>query len=175
MEKSFFFIAIIPPKEICDDIESFKQILSEQFDTHRSLRHIPHITLAPPFHIDKDFETKLKEILNDFSRGLKPFPINLEDFSTFKKHTLFVDVENSESLSALHSNLLELVNSEPKLLHKPVKYFQKFNPHVTIAYRDLEPNFKGAWSYFEKVKFTATFEFTSFALLKHNGEKWEVV
>ena len=51
-----------------------------------------------------------------------------------------------------------------------------FKPHMTIAYRDLQPNlFKEAWKEYETNKYTAAFDVNNFHLLQHNGKAWNII
>ena len=174
MDKSFFFIAILPPSPIYEEIKSYQKIVSEQFDSHKSLKHIPHITLVPPFHILSSNELDLSSMLQNFKSELTSFEITINGFSHFKKHTLFVNVMTSSEIERLHKKLLEALN-DSDLLNKPIHYFQQYNPHITIGYRDLEPHFKPAWNYFEPLPYQRGFVCTEFVLLKHNGAFWEMI
>jgi len=49
--ENLYFIAIIPTKEICDEIEVFKFDFTQHFESHEALRVIPHITLKAPFKL----------------------------------------------------------------------------------------------------------------------------
>ena len=172
MNKSFYFISIIPSKEVFKQIKHYQKIMATQFNSPKSFGHIPHLTLIPPFHIDSALESQLKTLLTTFSRNLEPFPIQIKGFSYFKKHTIFAEIKKTESLEKLHFELLKLLNNEPDLLTKPIQYFQKYNPHITIGYKDLKPNFKTAWEFFETETISHSFIFEKIDLLKHNGEKW---
>lgn len=174
METSLLFISIIPPKEIYDKIKEHQKVMSEQFDSHKSYGHIPHITLIPPFHIDASKDEELKAFLSNFKEAV-PFKIEIDGFSHFKKHTVFAAIKPSDELVELHTKLLERLNSTTDLLVKKISYFQKYNPHITIAYKDIEPNFKEAWSYFENVEFNENFKFERISLLQYDGEKWSIV
>ena len=51
-----------------------------------------------------------------------------------------------------------------------------FNPHYTIAYRDIsEKEFDLAWEEYQQKTFEANFTCTYFTLLKHTGIKWITV
>ena len=65
------------------------------------------------------------------------------------------------------------MNAAENLLPKPIHYFQKFHAHITIAYRDLEPNFKPAWEYFQNQELEMNFLCDQITILKHNGEFWQ--
>jgi len=175
METSFYFLAIIPPEDIYKQLKSYQKIMSEQFGSHKCLHHIPHLTLIPPFELSNKLESKLINLLDVFSTEITPVNVEFNGFSHFKKHTLFADVIYSPKLNSLQSGLLQLLNNEPNFLTKSINYFQKFNPHITIAYRDLKPNFAAAWDYFKNEKMENIYVNKSISLLKHNGKKWEVI
>ena len=51
-----------------------------------------------------------------------------------------------------------------------------FNPHVTIAYRDLQHTmFIEAWEEYREKKYAAGFRVSSFQLLQHDGNMWNVI
>jgi 2'-5' RNA ligase len=51
-----------------------------------------------------------------------------------------------------------------------------FNPHMTIAYRDLtKENFMAAWPEFESRPFHASFLVDHICLLKHNRRTWDIL
>lgn len=172
--QSLFFISIIPPKEAYDIIKGHQKTMSKKFDSHKSYGHIPHITLVPPFRIDENKEDLLKTVLSKIDQK-DSFDICIDGFSHFKKHTVFAEVVPSDELYELQQIVLKGLNSTPDLLLKKINYFQKFRPHITIAYKDIEPNFKSAWQYFEDLIIKEIFRYNGFSLLKYDGEKWSVV
>ena len=172
-EKSLYFIAIIPPQPVYGEIKHYQKIMADEFNSHKSYSHIPHITLVPPFRIDIDKEMELKSILSSMDE-LPSITLEICGFSHFKKHTIFAEVKSNSILEKLHVNLLQLLNQSPNLLFKKINYFQKYRPHITIGYRDLEPNFEQAWHYFKSKQINITFDVHHFSLLKHNGEKWKI-
>jgi 2'-5' RNA ligase len=53
---------------------------------------------------------------------------------------------------------------------------RSFNPHMTIAYRDLtKENFLKSWPEFETRAFRESFIVDHVCVLKHNRQKWEVI
>jgi len=52
----------------------------------------------------------------------------------------------------------------------------RFSPHITIAYRDLQPRmFKEAWNEYASKQYAASFVINSFQLLQHKNGRWNVV
>lgn len=172
-DKSLYFISLIPPKREYEIIKGFQKVMSEQFDSHKSFGHIPHLTLVPPFHVDDDKEAEVRKIIDEIT--FEPFSLKLKGFGYFKKHTIFIKVEENKTLEKLHFGLIRKLNQAPGLLSKQITYFQLFKPHITIAYRDLETNFKQAWEYFQHQNIEEHFDVNEISLLKHDGEKWEII
>jgi len=54
--------------------------MSDKFNSHKLYKHIPHLTLVPPFKIDKDKEELLKSVLTDFN-NVDTFDIQLDGFN----------------------------------------------------------------------------------------------
>lgn len=171
-EKSLFFIAIIPSNDVYGVIKGHQKIMSEQFDSHKSYGHIPHITLVPPFRIDVELEKDLINLIKDVK--IEANKIKIKGFNHFKKHTIFIDMEFNEKLSELHTTLFDKLNST-NWFEKKLTYYQRFNPHITIGYKDLKSTFKEAWGYFENQKIEEEFTISSISILKYDGEKWGII
>ena len=175
MNKSLYFISIIPPTEVYEIIKSHQKVMSEQFNSHKAYKHKVHLTLIPPFFIDSSKEDKLRCLLKTYTDSIESFSIHLKNFSHFKKHTIYADVVKSDELYELKEGLLKLLNEDNDLLVKKINYFQKFNPHITIGYKDLESNFKDAWNHFGNQIITDKFDYQSITLLKRGVKKWVII
>ena len=76
--------------------------------------------------------------------------------------------------------IVELINNENNELENISNEVDKsdigFNPHMTIAYRDLSPElFQQAWHEYKHKKFEAEFEVDAFYLLQHDSKKWNII
>lgn len=176
MEK-LFFIAVIPPKPLAEDITAIKQDFADRFESRRALRIMPHITLAPPFKL---FEGKRKGLLEWFEKltfSISAFEVTLNGFGTFdkpKSPVVFVKPEPSKNLDALQKELMGRLSN---LLPKEKAFTEEdFHAHMTVSYRDLSvANFKKAWQEYQSKDFSASFTVESFHLLEHDGTKWNVI
>lgn len=55
-------------------------------------------------------------------------------------------------------------------------YVRNFNPHLTVAYRDLtHENFEKAWKEYENKIFEERFEVEKVGLYKHFDQKWNLI
>lgn len=174
MENNLFYIAIIPNNKVIEEVRKFQLIVSEEFNSSKSLTHIPHITIIPPFHIPISKTDFLVNVLTDFRIGFQQIEIVLDGFSHFKNHTIFIEVNNNQLLVKFHETLKKELNNTPELLPKQIHYFDRFQPHITIAYKDLKPNFKNCWSYFSELSFTQKFECNSFYLFNYENSGWQI-
>ncbi|WP_240916544.1 2'-5' RNA ligase family protein [Pedobacter sp. HDW13] len=95
----------------------------------------------------------------------------LKNFNAFPEHTFYIDVEPNEGIMNLGKQIRkELIPL--KLLDK--KDSNKFNPHLTLAFRDLKPPvFKEILTDFKDRKFKREFQVSSFAVYKYIDKRWQ--
>ena len=168
VEKSLFFIAIIPPEPIKSQVVDLKIEFSEKYNTFHALKSPPHITLIPPFRISENKAQDLTKELSRFSAIENAFPISLNGFGAFAPRVIYISIDRNKELSKLHRR------SNSKFSEICTK--TNFNPHMTIAFRDITFDiFRKAWSEYEKKPMSQTFQVSSIYLLKHNGKSWDIV
>jgi 2'-5' RNA ligase len=169
-----YFIAIVAPKEIADDVLNWKNLMKERFNCLVALRSPTHITLVPPFWMDELLEHKLKDSIAAFSQQQPSFEIYLENFGAFRPRVIFVDVVANRSLEALYAQLLQFLIA-PNIF--PVKKDDRpFHPHITIATRDLhKKTFQEAWEIFSGKEYKTSWRAESVSLLRHNQKNWDVI
>lgn len=169
-----YFIAIVPPEPVHLKALQLKHYFREQYNSKASLNSPPHITLHMPFRWRKDREQGLVESLKQFAATKSQFEIRLTGFSSFEPRVIFIDVARSEALDELQKQLKRFCKIELNLFNADYKDLG-FNPHITLAFRDLKkPQFYKAWEEFRTKSFVATFSVSSITLLKHDGKVWEV-
>ena len=175
MNESLYFIAIVPPKEIQDEITKLKHEVAERYESKHALRSPPHITLHMPFKWkDKRFD-ELAEVMKKLNERLEPFEIQLRDFDYFEPRVVFVNVVANEKLEELQKKVVDVCRKQLKLDNANYKN-RPFHPHITIAFRDLKKRmFYEARKEFEKREVSFEFQAKEITLLKHDGKKWNVV
>lgn len=174
MPQSLYYIAVIPPGPIAEEVKSIKQEFASRYNSSRALRSPAHITLQAPFWSDPSSEIPLTEKLKMFCNGRESFRVQLSDFSRFDKRVIFADVTANEKLHQLHKDLMYFLRD--KLNFPASGTSLSFHPHMTVAYRDLTPEmFTKAWEEFKLREFKAEFEVKSISLLKHNRKEWDVL
>lgn len=177
-KENIYFIAIIPPKDICNEITTFKIDFKTRFLSSAALKTIPHITLKAPFKISPGEHDPLLQWFRTLPLTAQPFPIELKDFEAFgSKHkpVIFVRPLLTDALRILQENILanfRISWPEAGIMKNEVD----FHPHITIAYRDLQREYyKEAWKEYETKKYKAEFIVNSFHLLQHDASKWNVI
>ena len=173
MKDALFFIAIVPDAQIQQEVTEFKQYLAEHFGASHALKSPPHITLFPPFKWPQDRVEALLAMLRDFAAPEARFEIMLKNFNAFAPSVIYVDVMPNELLQNFQQRLENQLEKEFDL--KNDRGHHGFNPHMTIAHKDLKHGlFAEAWQYFSLQHYARTFEVENIALLQHNGRRWDI-
>lgn len=169
-----YFIAIVPHEKLCDEIVAIKQDFADTYNSKGALRSPAHITLHMPFLWKEEKEEKLLNELAAFKFDTSNFDITLNNFSRFGERVIFIDVEKNEVLNSLQKQLVRHVKQMLNLFNQD-EDLRGFHPHITVAFRDLKKEqFKKAWQAYKEKEFKAAFNCASFALLKHDGKRWNV-
>lgn len=177
-KENLYFIAIIPSQEIRDEITGFKKDFADRFESKKALKVIPHITLKAPFKLPAAELSKLQEWFRQLYINLETFEIELKDFGAFhNKNNPVVFVQPIMNIH-LYSLQQEIIRSfrlfYPQVAVQDLEI--KYKPHITVAYRDLDPErFRQAWKEYQVKKYTATFRVNDFHLLQHNGKEWKSI
>lgn len=144
METSFtektnlFFIAIIPQEKVYNEVVEFKNDFANRFDSRKALKVMPHITLKTPFKLANSKTEQLVLWFNRLYINTVAFKIPLKDFGSFNNPlnpVIFIKPAITTALFVLQKEIVSsFTNSFPESIHAMDK---KFNPHMTVAYRDL--------------------------------------
>jgi len=147
---SLFYIAIDCPPAIDEKIEGMKEYMEREYGCKAARKSPAHLTIVPPFRAEDELQTELNGFVTTYNVGVVPFDIKLKDYGQFADRVLFVDVERpNEALNTLEKECMaEFGDKFPMIIFgmKP-----DFNPHVTIATRDIpEGALANAKRYFEE-------------------------
>ena len=172
-KQNLYYIALLTNKATAKAIRAFKLDFKMRFGASHALKSPAHITLQMPFKKSETFETFMTETLTRFCTDENPFNVELNGFDCFEPRVIFAKVENPKPIINL-ANRLEPIFRDTLKIEKH-KFLKNIHPHCTVATRDLiEEMFFKAWKEYEKKKFKASFTVSSIALLKHNGQNWDV-
>lgn len=87
-------IAIFPSKEVQDEANA----LRKRYDPHYALV-APHITLKAGFEMDSTLRDKMIDELDEITKNVKPFKIEINKVSTFAPVTSTVYLKLNQHLS----------------------------------------------------------------------------
>jgi 2'-5' RNA ligase len=175
-KENLYFIATIPPKEICDEIEIFKRDFAERFGAKEALKNVAHITMKAPFKLPAGQYDYLLQWFDNLSIEESPFGLRLKDFGCFIDNlVIFIKPEPNILLTTLQKSIIrQFVSAFPNI--KVSRLELTFHPHITVAYRDLTAGkFADAWSEYRNKKYAASYTMNEFCLLQHNGKKWNII
>jgi len=171
-QESLFFIAISPIGLVQESIYEVKSSISQKYDTKGAFRSPAHITLQMPFKKKDNKMPALVEALTDFSGRFNKFDIQLNGFGAFEPRVVFIQVEENDELEKLQAHLQKLLK-QFQIFHSTYK-LRGFNPHITVAFRDLQKHqFYKLWEVYKDKDFDANFRAEGITLYKHNGKEWE--
>lgn len=172
MSESLYFIAVIPPEDIQEQVTSLKHQVAEKFGSKHALKSPPHITLHMPFKWKEKKKPQLNGVIAGINQDLKPFEVQLKDFDFFEPRVVFIDVIESTELEGLQKQVVDQCRKELKLDNANYRD-RPFHSHMTIAFRDLRKKmFNEARDFFNEKKFSRKFKVERVSLLKHDGVRW---
>jgi len=146
---SLFYIAIACPDEVNEKIDALKEYMQQKYGCRAARKSPAHLTIVPPFRAEDELQTELANFVAAYNIGIVPFDIRLKGYGQFAERVLFVDVEGpNDALINLEKECMQEFGEKfPGIIFgmKP-----DFNPHVTIATRDIpEGTIQLSRSYFE--------------------------
>ncbi len=173
-DSDLYFIALLPPQEIQDEITKIKHDFADNYDSHAALKSPPHVTLHPPFEWFNADLPQLEQSLQEFVRGYMPIPIRLSGFAAFPPRVIYVDVIQTPELMQIYQGLQVHLATTFNLVDSQSQY-RSFTPHVTVAFRDLtKAAFKDAWMQYKTRSIAFEFATPALTLLKHDGQQWQI-
>ena len=174
---NLYFIALIPQKEVADAVTEFKKDFASRFKSTKALRLMPHLTLKAPFHLAQSDHEFFLQWFDKLRINSPQFEIELKNFGSFPKTdgpVVFIRPVINKPLLSLQTEIISNFKiSFPNLVDR---FDLNFEPHMTIAYRDLSfENYVEAWKEYQAKEFKALFEVKRFYLLQHDTRQWNII
>lgn len=171
---ALYYIAAACPEEVNTHVNLFKDYMQQKYGSRAAQKSAAHLTIVPPFKAEEDMQGQLNDFVTTYNIGVVPFDLELKNFGHFANRVIFVDVVPNTSLNNLEQEVnVQFSETFPGIIFRTRP---EFNPHVTIATRDIPENrFDEAWDYFEHQQFHAAFTYNGLHLYKLVNGKWEVV
>lgn len=173
-----YFIALIPPQEVCEQVTAFKKNIAIKYNSRKALRVIPHITLKTPFHLDEKEHGLLMQWFHNLSFNINKFELGLNGFGCFnnsKAPVIYVQPEYSAQILSVQQNIIkQFATAFP---NTQIQFHDNdYHPHMTIGYRDLTyPEFEKAWSVYKNKPYKVQFEVQEIYLLQHDSKQWNII
>lgn len=172
--KNLYFVAVLPPEDIQEEVREIKLTFKNQYGAGHALNAPAHLTLIPPFQWPEEKETFLTESIDQFSQNENEFEVELNNMGAFKPRVIFIDVVMNQSLQGLYDRLRSYLD-ERWNISELTRGNKPFNPHMTVAFRDLTRDyFYKAWDAFKNKRYQARFTVDKIVLLIHRQKKWEI-
>jgi|694.fasta_scaffold07014_1 2'-5' RNA ligase len=172
---SKYFIAIVPPSPIYEEINQLKEYCKENFNTKGALNSPPHLTLLMPFRWKEAKEDRLFTSLASFVKTETPFEILASGFWRFEPRVIYISIQPNLVLNQFRNRLQLFFRKELNVLNADYRGLP-FHPHITIAFRDLKKSmFAKAWQEFSSKKFEAVWQVNVIVLLKNEDNQWRVL
>jgi|TARA_B100001964_G_scaffold53046_1_gene60066 2'-5' RNA ligase len=169
-----YFIALLPPPAVRQDIRRLQEYVSETYASKVALKSPPHITLQPPFTLAACDVPLLTHVLAAVAVMAPPVEIELSGFSAIAPRVVFLDVAAAPSLAELQLLLADRLQTQCGVA-KEVPRRRHYHPHLTIAFRDLKRRQFGAlWEEVRERSVHYAFTVTDLTLLWHDGKRWQV-
>ncbi len=172
--KQRFFMALVPPLDIEQQITEIKMYFAEHYNARGALNSPPHVTLQPPFEWLAADVPKLEESLKVFAAKRLSIPITLSGFAAFAPRVIYVDVVKSPPLLEMQQDLMSYAETNLGIVDR-LSHTRPFVPHMTVAFRDLtQENFQTAWLEFKDRSLHFQFTASTLTLLLHDGLRWNI-
>lgn len=169
-----YFIAIVPEGEIQVKANDLKLQLKEKFNLKYALRSPAHVTLKMPFLWNEAKEDRLRSELGFFFQSQLPFRLQFKGIGKFADRVIYIKVSENKALRRLQNEFAMMCRTKLNLAQELSDY--AYNPHMTVAFKDLK---KGRFEeYFEFVKsrsFSRQMKVDQIALLKREEGRWAVL
>ena len=175
---NLYFIAIVLPGHVSEKVRAVQQYIAGKFESSKSLRVVPHITLKAPFTADSSMHDEILSWFRSLQIDVEPFQQELSNFGAFenkKSPVIYIRPAAVQQLCFLQNQIV--MQFEYTFSGRFLSFTDKrFSPHITVAYRDLSPDqFREAWKEFSQYDFTDEFKVQDFQLLQHDGRQWNII
>jgi 2'-5' RNA ligase len=172
---SLFYMALLCPENIEAEVKGFKDYMFETYGSKAAAKSPAHITVVPPFRAEDELAPNLLDFVTTFNMGMVPIDIMLSGYGNFGERVLYVDVVPNDHLTQLEVDCMKDFSQQfPSIIFglKP-----PFNPHVTIATRDIpEGKLAAAKQYFETTHpYQRQFTAKELKVLKLESGTWKVL
>ena len=166
-----YFVALLLPPELEADLKSLKQRIAEQYQVKYALHSPGHLTLKMPFLFKESKENELALRLTQLVECQENFQLQLTKTGFFGWRNIHQQLAPSESLLLLQSTIRGFCKRHLHLTEELSD--RNFQPHVTLAYKDLkQSNFEKVFEFASRHAVQGSFIVDKAHLLKKVDGRW---
>lgn len=156
---------IVPlPEDLTEKITAIRNALHEKYRVPLPFEIAPSLTVLK-FHAFEQSEARALERIQKVVQQTKPYLVELEDYSGYPSHTIYINVKTRSAFNEL-SKTLKLSKKHLKVPGREPHFINE--PHLILAQR-LAPNeFERMWKECEHKQFTGRFICDHLLLLKRS-------
>jgi len=169
-----YFIGLLLPPAFESQFNKLKQGIAAQFQVKYALQSPAHLTLKMPFRYKEAKERELELRLTTLLETQASFQLQLAGIGHFGRRNIHHQLVPSSSLFELQKELRGFCK---RYLHLVEELSDRnFQPHLTLAYKDLkDSHFEDVLAFAKKHTVNADFLVDRAYLLKNVEGRWKVV
>jgi len=168
-----YFLALMPPGPLADQLAQLKGQIQARFQVKYAVKSPSHLTLKMPFSYNEAKEDQLQERLSRFLEDQVPFSVKIAGVGSFGQRVIYHRVNSCESLHSLQAGLRAYCRKSLHLVEELSD--RNFQPHLTIAYKDLKPaQFDEVLAFAREQAIEADFLANQLFLLKKVAGRWKI-
>ena len=173
-EKKLKLVAIVPPEPLFSFVKEEQNFIAQKWNVRQALRTPPHITLIPPISLDEGESEELDRISKEIASLHPSFRLKVTRYEAFSPKVIYLKPSFPHVLRVLYTDLMDAILA--KIPHAMQKYpYESFVPHITIAYRDLDPlRFKEVWKYYKNKKVNFSVDIEQICILDNTADGWVI-
>ena len=131
-----YFVGLLPPPPFEAQLKHLKQGIADQFGVKYALQTPAHLTLKMPFRYKEAKERELVVRLTALLETQTSFQLQFAGIGYFGRRNIHQQVVASESLLQLQTAIRGYCKRSLHLVEELSD--RNFQPHVTLAYKDLK-------------------------------------
>jgi 2'-5' RNA ligase len=169
-----YFIGLLPPPALETSLHQVKADLKTHFQVKYALQSPAHLTLKMPFRYKEAKEQELVICFTSLLEEQPSFTLQLKGIGQFGRRNIHHQLVHSSPLLELQTKLRGFCK---RYLHLVEELSDRnFQPHITLAYKDLkEVHFEEVLAFAKKNAVQAEFLVDRAYLLKNVEGRWKVV
>jgi 2'-5' RNA ligase len=169
-----YFVGLLLPAAFEAQFNLLKQGIADQFQVKYALKAPAHLTLKMPFLYKEAKEAELAARFTNLLDTQAPFLLQLAQIGHFGNRNLHQQVVPSESLIQLQLTLRSFCKRSLHLVEELSD--RNFQPHLTLAYKDLKPiHFDEVLAFARNHAVRGDFLVEKAYLMKKVDNRWQVI